>query len=365
LALYIIIFILSTLFFYKATKADDAKQRWFFVLLAIFPVALIAGARDDCIGSDVLVYGKDCFLDAAQSRWYSEIDLSWMIRMEPGYLMLNYVVSRFTNSYNVFFGVLMALQMFFVMKTLLVFKNRMPIWLALLVYYFSYYNISLNQMRQSLACAIVLFACAFAYKRKLLPFLLIVGLACFFHISAFIAFAIYPLLVIFRRTQSYKLMWFMVILGIVASLLIQRSVDLVLATIGLNADFAHYFKDSTHGFFITRFLMTLPIPILFFVFRKHYFKKETIFLAFSLVVMVVATQAREFIGNDAERIMSYFTMVQILALPFICAHLDKFKQKMVGFGGLGYYFIYWYYLFIYSGFQETYPYSSYILRQWL
>ena len=123
------------------------------------PVALIAGVRDDGIGTDVLVYGKDCFLDVYHSRWYSEIDLVWMVRMEPGYLLLNYVVSRFTDSYNVFFGILMAVQMFFVMKALLVFKNRMPVWLALLVYYFSYYNISLNQMRQSAACAIVLFAC--------------------------------------------------------------------------------------------------------------------------------------------------------------------------------------------------------------
>ena len=103
MSIYITIFAVSTLFFYKASKISDAKQRWFLVLLAILPVALIAGVRDDSIGTDVLVYGKDCFLDVAQSRWYSEIDLSWMVRMEPGYLLLNYAVSRFTNSYNFFF----------------------------------------------------------------------------------------------------------------------------------------------------------------------------------------------------------------------------------------------------------------------
>ena len=365
MAIYIIIFALSTLLFYKATKVDDARQRWFFVLLAILPVALIAGARDDSIGSDVLVYGKDCFLDAAQSRWYSEIDLSWMIRMEPGYLMLNYVVSRFTDSYNVFFGILMALQMFFVMKALLVFKNRIPVWLALLVYYFSYYNISLNQMRQSLACAVVLYACTFAYKRKLLPFLLVVGLACFFHVSAIVAFAIYPIFIFFRKTQSYKLMFSTVILGIILSLVVQKFVDLVLATIGLNSDYAHYFKDSTHGFFITKFLITLPMPTAFLLFKRKFFRKETIYLAFSLIVMIVATQAREFIGNDAERVMSYFVITQIFVLPFLCAHLNEANKKLIGSLGVAYYAAYWYYMFIYNGFQETYPYTSYILNQWL
>lgn len=362
---YIFIFALSTLFFYKASKISDVKQRWFLVLLAILPVALIAGVRDDCIGTDVLVYGKDCFLDVYHSRWYSEIDLVWMIRMEPGYLFLNYLVSRFTDSYNVFFGVLMALQMFFVMKALLVFRNRIPVWLALLVYYFSYYNISLNQMRQSFACAIVLFACTYAYRRKLLPFLLVVGLACTFHISAFVAFVIYPLFILLRKTQSYKIMWTMVIMGIVMALLVQKSVDVVLATVGLNADYAHYFKDSTHGFFITKFLITLPMPMIFFYFRKKYFRKETIYLAFSLIVMVVATQAREIIGNDAERMMNYFVITQIFALPFVCAHLNKTWQKVTGALGMSFYIGYWYYMFIFNGFQETYPYSSYILNQWL
>lgn len=363
--IYLFIFALSTLFFYKASRISDAKQRWLLVLLSILPVALIAGVRDDCIGTDVLVYGKDCFLDVYHSRWYSEIDLVWMIRMEPGYLFLNYLVSRFTDSYNVFFGVLMALQMFFVMKALLVFRDRMPVWLALFVYYFSYYNISLNQMRQSAACAIVLFACTYAYKRKLLPFLIVVAFACTFHISAFVAFVIYPLFIFLRRTQSYKMMWSMVIMGIVMALLVQKSVDVVLATIGLNADYAHYFKDSTHGFFITKFLITLPMPMIFFYYRKRYFRKETIYLAFSLIVMVVATQAREIIGNDAERIMNYFVITQIFALPFVCAHLNKTWRKVTGVLGMSFYIWYWYYMFIFNGYHDTYPYTSLILNQWL
>lgn len=365
MVIYLVIFAISTIFFYEASKIDDTKQRWLMVLLAIVPVALIAGVRDDAIGTDVLVYGKDCFLDVYQSRWYSEIDLSWMLRMEPGYLMLNFVVSRFTGSYNVFFGVLMALQMFFVMKALLCFRNRMPIWLALVAYYFSYYNISLNQMRQSFACAIILYACTFAYKRKLFPFLCVVGLACFFHVSAFVAFMIYPVFIVFRKTQSYKLMWSSVAMGVAMALLVQKSVDLVLATIGLNSDYAHYFKDSTHGFFITKFLITLPMPTLFFIFRKKFFRKESIYLAFSLIVMLVATQARELIGNDAERIMNYFVITQVLVLPFVCAHLNGGKRKIVTLLGIGYYVSYWYYMFIYNGFQETYPYTSYILKQWL
>lgn len=344
---------------------DDAKHRAFFIVLSVLPVAVLAGIRDDSIGTDVLVYGKACFLDVYQSRWYSEIDLSWMIRMEPGYLMLNYVVSRFTGDYHIFFGILMALQMFFVMKFLLCFKNRLPVWLGLAAYYFSYYNVSLNQMRQSMACAIVLYACTFVYKRKFIRFAALIGFASLFHISAALAILIYPVYMIFKKKRSYALMFFFVALGVVMSLLVQRSIDAVLATLGLNADYAHYFKDSTKGFFFTKFLITLPMPFLFFLYRKRFYRTETVYLAFSLVVMVVATQARELIGNDAERIMNYFVMTQILVLPFICAHLSSAKRKVVAILGLLYYIGYWFYFFIYNGFQETYPYTSYILKQWI
>lgn len=362
--IYLVVFAISTFLFYYATKMDSARQRWFLVVLSILPVALIAGIRDDSIGTDVLVYGKDVFLDAVSCSKYADFDIAWMIRMEPGYLLLNFLVSRFTHDHHVFFGVLMAVQMLFVMKGLMCFKNRMPVWMALVAYYLSYYNISLNQMRQSLACAVVLYACTFAYKRKLLPFALVVGVACLFHISALVAFFIYPIFIIFRKTQSYKLMWVTVGMGIVMALFVQKSVDWIFDTIGLNSDYAHYFRDSGHGFFITKFLMALPIPMLFCYFHKKYFRKETIYLAFSLVVMVVASQAEEIIGNDAERIMNYFLITQVLALPFICAHLGKTWKIVVGTLGIGYYGFYWFYFYIYNGFHQTYPYTSFILKQW-
>ena len=81
--LYIVIFAVSVYLFHNATTLESPKQRLFLIVLAILPMAFIAGVRDDCIGTDVIVYGKDVFLDAVAGTNYTDFDLEWMIRMEP------------------------------------------------------------------------------------------------------------------------------------------------------------------------------------------------------------------------------------------------------------------------------------------
>lgn len=366
--IYIIAFLASTAIFFQAKKADSLKLQWSLIILAILPVAIVAGVRDDNIGTDVLVYGRDCFLDAAASTYYTDIDLSWMLRFEPGYLMLNYIVSRFTSDHHVFLGILMGIQMLFIMAGLLHFKDKIPVEIALFIYYFSYYNISLNQLRQSFACAIIFFAFSFTVKKKLLPFLLFVGLACAFHISAFLAFTLYPVYTLIEKKQSVKFVMVTITIGVILSFIVQKSIDHVLAILNLSSVYAHYFKDSQGGFFITRFLMTLPIPLTFLYFRKETTSHSniSIFILFSLWVMVVATQAREYIGNDAERILTYFAVFQILGLPLLLNSIkDKLYNNILKYGGLLYYIGFWYYMFILNRFQETYPYTSHILNRWI
>lgn len=366
--LYIVIFAVSVYLFHNATTLESPKQRLFLIVLAILPMAFIAGVRDDCIGTDVIVYGKDVFLDAVAGTNYTDFDLEWMIRMEPGYLMLNFIVSRFTEDYHVFFGLLMAMQLFFVMYALLHFKDKFPVWIALLAYYLLYYNVSLNQMRQNLACAIVLYSFIFVVEKKVLPFLVFIGLASLFHISAVVAVVLYPVYHYVVKKKSILLIVTLLSAGVLVALLVQNFVDMVLSFVGLNDKYAHYFKDSTHGFFIMRFLIMLPIPVIF-VYFWDYVKEngdEVYFIIFSLCVSIIATQARELIGNDAERIISYFSLFQIFAVPWMIESLEESaKKKAVLAVSLGYYGAYWYYMFIYNGFHETYPYTSYILNQWI
>lgn len=365
--LYLVVFAFSVCFFYYATTLDSPKQCWFLIILAILPVAFVAGVRDDCIGTDVLVYGKDVFLDALAGSKYADFDLEWMIRMEPGYLLLNFVVSRFTNDYHVFFALLMAVQMAFVMAALLRFKGKFSLWVPLLIYYLLYYNVSLNQMRQSLACAVVLYAFTFVIEKKIIPFLFFIALASSFHISAVVAVVLYP---VYHYVVKRKSILFIVLLlaaGVAIALLAQNFIDMVLSFVGLDDKYAHYFKDSMHGFFITRFLIMLPIPIVYLYCWKWLKERGGVayFIFFSLCVSVVATQARELIGNDAERMISYFSLFQIFAIPWLAEVLNGVKKKMMVAASLVYYAFYWYYMFIYNAFHETYPYTSYIINQWI
>ena len=287
--------------------------------------------------------------------------------MEPGYLLLNFVVSRFTNDYHVFFGLLMAIQMVFVMAALLRFKGKFSLWVPLLVYYLLYYNVSLNQMRQSLACAIVLFAFTFVIEKKIIPFLFFIALASSFHISAVVAVVLYPVYHYVVKRKSILFIVVLLVAGVVAALLVQNFIDIVLSFVGLDSKYAHYFKDSMHGFFITRFLIMLPIPIVYLCCWKWLKERgdAVYFIFFSLCVAVIATQARELIGNDAERIISYFSLFQIFAASWFVESLDEVKKKIAIVIFVMYYAFYWYYMYVYNAFHETYPYTSYIINQWI
>lgn len=62
-------------------------------------------------------------------------------------------------------------------------------------------------MRQSIAIACCVPAFYFAKRRQLIPFLLMIGLACSFHMSAVVAIAIYP---VYHAKITKKWLWFII-----------------------------------------------------------------------------------------------------------------------------------------------------------
>lgn len=123
------------------------------------PMAIIAGMRDLTIGTDIQNYGLFNFESALQFKNIFDYVkyIKYTNGVEYGYSVFNYLVSRFTNSINVFFFLLNLLTILFIILGLNVLGDKVNFELSIIIYYLLFWSGSLNVMRQSLAASIVFF----------------------------------------------------------------------------------------------------------------------------------------------------------------------------------------------------------------
>ncbi len=159
--------------------------RWAFLLVMGLACWILSSLR--------YVIGFDYRSYEAIFQKITEGGLSSLRLMEPGFVLLNWIVAFWGGGYREF------LFLFHLLFTVLVF-----VWIgryspspSLSVYLFltlQYFAMSMNLLRQSLAAALILWAYPFLLRRRFLPFCGIVFLAACFHKSAMILFPFYVLL---------------------------------------------------------------------------------------------------------------------------------------------------------------------------
>lgn len=111
-------------------------------------------------------------------------------RAEPGFSLLNYIISRFTPDVRVFMAVVSVLIT--TLTAVLAYKYSPIPWMTMYIYAsFGFFENTLSFIRQSIAIAIFLFAVPYLMKRKFVSYLLIVILAALFHKSMLIMIVAY------------------------------------------------------------------------------------------------------------------------------------------------------------------------------
>lgn len=189
--IYLILFFITSILFYAAQQLKDTSKVAFYVLsyLAIFLLALVAGCRDNTIGTDVLFYEVDVFRSASMSTAPITEAFRNFYWIEPFFFTLNYIASLFGNLGTALF-LIMFVQTLFVFYGMKFYMNRAPLWMLMLAYDFIYYNLSLNLMRQGIAIAFLLFSYQYVEKRNFTMLLIMAILVFFWHKSSAVAFLI-------------------------------------------------------------------------------------------------------------------------------------------------------------------------------
>lgn len=162
------------------------------IFLGIVSAALIAMGylRANTVAVDYVMY-ENYFYAVADGGWdYIKNSSINTYFTEPGYVLINYLVSLVTRDVHVFMGVISLISVG--LTAGLVYRRSPSPWMSMMVFIsFGFWFNSLNFIRQQLAILIFLFAIEFIQKKKLVPYLLIVVVAALFHNSILIMLPIY------------------------------------------------------------------------------------------------------------------------------------------------------------------------------
>lgn len=370
MVVYIIGFIISILLlFYAETKKFTGKGIRLVTFIAILIPCLIAGLRDKTIGTDVTVYVENMFLIAESSESFAEYlgseysaygwDFRSISSLEIGFTLLVFVMQRVFNSLPLLLFTIQAMTVVPIYKGLRKVDSPDAVWLGMTVYYLMFFNQTLNLMRQWIAMGILFYAFHFLMKKEYLKYLISIGVASLFHLSAimgFVILVIYRLVVEENSLKRSTKAIFVILIGVVALFSLDYIVRLF-ELLGLH--YGNYINGDLQ-LMSNQFIYRLPL-ILLFITRWRHWRIKYPFGEFYVVMLAYDLLASQLtsIYPHSGRLGTYFREYYMLAYPMVCSATSiKNNRRILIFFIIAFLCVYWWYVYVFGGSDETIPYVS-------
>lgn len=223
--IYIICFVLSigcTYLAQKKFKKNEKRAGIIYSFIAILVPSVIAGIRGITVGSDTGGYVQRSFNEALINGSLAGF-LETSEKLETGYRIFTYIIAKVFGDIHWLFFIHQFIICLIVYKVAYDRREKIPMYMVMVVYYTIFYSISLNLARQSLAIAIILYSIKFMENRKYIKTLLLLLLAIQFHSSAIFAVFLYFIIFVNQikiKPKSKIMIFFMIIcllIGIIIS----------------------------------------------------------------------------------------------------------------------------------------------------
>lgn len=347
---------------------------WSFIALLI--PCILAGWRGYAVGTDIGNYAKPLFdladnalncKDFMGSSWYRVYWISSPQEFEIGYVLLVWISARFFGSFQalLFFTQLLTIVPIYIAATSQ--SQRCPLALSMGMYYFLYYNSTLNMMRQWIAMAFVMLALIHLYKtevgilRQQSCFAAIL-FGCLFHVTALIALPMVLLRSYLDSTGTHDSKKIIVtcLIGLVLLFGI-RAISYVLTILGLGY-YVGYLGDLNLHIMPDQIILRLPLLCLawYAYIRTLRSGKKCGLAAFILCMVFYGTLCSQLLSLNSQsgRIATYFDMFS-MAVPSLLLSTfrrsDLYRSVISVFISL--YFVgYWAYYYLSLNVGETIPY---------
>lgn len=370
---YLIVFSLSIIcMFYAQKYRDNTIHFYFFLLIAMFVPAFLAGFRDPTVGTDLRIYVNGSWQEIVKTnsiqQLISKAESGYYDASDKGYLLLNYILSYISKDvHTVYFGISLFILFFFFL-TVKENRNRVSMPLMTLLFLFIYYNYSLNVMRQTMAMSLCLYSFKFVEKREWIKVLICIPIITIFHstgiffLLCILVYVAYYIKNVFLRYAIFALG----ILSILSAFFYYDKILLLIITYSFIPEHYSMYISQEQGVFQTSMLITYLVFEAVFLYaysiaRMAIIKRELLFYAmFHLIGILMSTLS--IVMYDAYRVSLYFLFISIsLFLPRTLFYISKRRNvhyHTILFVVISLSIFAWFYVNILNGFNETYPYKS-------
>lgn len=298
-------------------KSPKAKRQIFSI--ALLPVFMLIAFKSANVGADTPAYVKifNYISDNGFQAAFNEFS-----GVETGYIYLNYFLTKLSPDYQILFIVLSLIVCASLYRFISVTAGNRS--LALLFFIcLGFFQFSLSGTRQTIAISILLWAYPFMKRRKLVKFLLVVGLAMLFHKSAII-FAVTYFVANMKLTQKN------ITLMLSSMFVIFFAADKLLLSAAEVMEYNYGVEETGNGYIF--FAIVLLITALCLQNRKVLLRiNPSNVILLNVNFISLALWVVRLISRTAERVSLYFMPYTYVALEEYISSRPKRDYKLYRF----------------------------------
>ena len=317
---YIIIVVLSSIFAgLSSSNKIDAKLKKFLYIISFMIMLVFLGFRNFGIGIDDYSY-KNIFFNVKE---YGLIKFFLQSTIEPGFLLLNYIVGIFSNNFNIIIFISSLIILFFIYKTLYFFKENISLFFSVFIFGTMFLPYCFGIIRLSMAFSICFYSLIFFLNKERKKFNIFVLLASSFHYSALV-FLLLNFIINKNITKTYILrrFYFFIILIIpLAIIFISKS---VVPLLGIR--YSNYIIKGSLSISLSDF-DKLPIIVLLIIFYnyicKAYENPKILIVLYSVSIIISIYSSMINFG----RVQWYFNIIICLIVPMLIKGIKKSKTR--------------------------------------
>lgn len=367
---YIVVFFIVISILYKQDFCKRDKIKTKLILLSITILVLFAGLRSLGVGTDTLVYIEPYIQRAKYIKNIIQIFTYDNFLLDKGYLFLSYIGLFVTDKPWI---LLTLTHLIIISFTFLGLKElsclyKFKWWIFMFIYLFLFYNLSLNMLRQSCALSVLFFSFALAMNRKFYIAIILFLFAYTLHSSAIlglIPIAIYYICLIPNKTYRYVFLFSLLIVGFLIYSSFFEYLNNISSYSLINERYINAYGANSSIKGLNSLPKTDIINILFIYYILFLSRRKKLIdsVEFEFGLSVNSAYLLCFmLGTYVTfliRVSYYFYLISFFIVAY-CMSNSKFSKK-VRYSYFTFLVLQWWYISIYLGANETYPYSSEIL----
>ena len=360
--LYLFLYLIVVLLYYASQKLHKGAFRWLVLSLVILIPAVFAGCRDEHVGRDmpgyIAIWNSIC-----STVSLPEALVTVLSGLDPFYITLNFVVSRYTGDIHWLLFVHSFLCISLVVLLCEKLRYKMPSYMLLAFYLLFHYAYNMTMMRQALSIVVGLYSTLMLVNGKIIKSLLLLIFSYFLHSSAIFLLLQMPILLLVNRFMNKRVLLLVIMtVAFIAFYLLFRT--LLSSFVGLLGDsFDKYDKYTTQKDYSSHkidivLLLGFIFSLIVFLRKKCRIEPYFSYGFFLCMISVFITLLGNYV-EVANRAAMYYSTPCFYLLPMSTSSRKNRRLLLFSMTAL---LLTWYFWLAYTtSFVDAIPYSSKIL----